>query len=244
MFYLSASNWSLVLTRIKAKIAFLTTTIEESPDVTDLKLLHWVNLDRSRLGQLIHEISATFLHVKRPGQVAIAIGLRRAIWNFLDAYPDEYEALVESNRKMEGKPETLFDVLASAADITSTSSQRRTRAFYPLMAMLLVLCPDIMKRAVAGDVGQTSRSILGVGGNSSDGSIISKKAQFLESIRKGVSTAKGYEACALCLIDLARAALRLSPRFEAAGIRSFVADMQGDLKVNNIACWNLQATDR
>ncbi|RSH95012.1 Ras GTPase activating protein ira2 [Saitozyma podzolica] len=218
IFYLSSSNWPLVLGRIKARVSFLTTTIEESPDLVELRLMEWSNPDRTRLSQVIQEISTTFLHIKRPAQVAVATVLRSCIWNWIRSYQGELEALVESNRNIEGGAETLFDVLNSASDISSSSSARKNKAFYPLMAMLLVVSPDTLKRAVLGEMaGRTSSSIA-------------KRLNFLESLRKGLVTSKGFEACAVCYVDFVSAAMCLGPNLESAGVKSLVPDIQNDLK--------------
>jgi neurofibromin 1 len=218
IFYLSSSNFPLIMGRVKARISYLTTTIEESPDLVELRLIEWANVDRNRLAQLIQEVSSTFLHIKRPAQVPVANVLRKAIRNWIDIHPDEYESLIESNRKIEGGVDVLFDVLHSASDLSS-SNTRRAKAFYPLMAMLLVASPDTLKRAVIGDSGRSTG--------------VAKKLQFLESLRKGLATNKGFEACAVCYVDFVRAAMSLSPRWESAGVKSLVPDIQNDLKVSS-----------
>lgn len=215
IFYLSASNWPLVLSRIKARVAHLTTTLEENPELFELRFLEWANVDATRLAQALQEISTPFLHVKRPAQTALASALRKAIWNWIDVYPAEYQALIEGTRKLDGNPDVLFDVLLSMSD--SSSSNKRAKVFYPLMAMLLVLSPDSLKRLAMGD---TSRG----------GSAFAKKHSFLDSLRKGLSQSKSFEACAVCYVDLVRAAMCCSPRLETSGIRTLAPDLQNDLK--------------
>lgn len=218
-FHLSASNWPLVFSRIHGRIGYLTTTIEEQPDVVELRLLEWCNLNRSRLGQVIQEASSAFLHVKRPAQGAFAAMLREAIWVWIEVYPSEYAALIESNRKLEGNPETLFDILYSPADI-NLSGSKRVQAFYPLMAMLLVVTPDVLKKVVMGDMGSR--------GNSA----VSKKQSFLENLRKGgLSNSRAFEACTSVYVHLLWAAMSLPPRLEGSGARTIAVDIQGELKV-------------
>ncbi|CAK9779949.1 putative ras GTPase activator [Cutaneotrichosporon oleaginosum] len=215
IFYLSASNWPLVLSRIKARVAHLTTTLEENPELFELRFLEWANVDATRLAQALQEISTPFLHVKRPAQTALASALRKAIWNWIEVYPAEYQALIEGTRKLDGNPDVLFDVLLSLSD--SSSTNKRVKVFYPLMAMLLVLSPDSLKRLAMGDV-------------SRGGSALAKKHNFLDSLRKGLSQSKSYEACAICYVDLVRAAMCCSPRLETSGIRTLAPDLQNDLK--------------
>jgi neurofibromin 1 len=225
VFYLSASNWPLVLSRLKTRINHLTTTIDENPDLVDLRILEWANVDRARLSQALQEIANVFLHVKRPAQIAIAIVLRRAIWNWILIHPAEYEALIKSDSKLEGGADALFDVLASMSDFSS-SNAKRVRVFYPLMAMLLVICPDTFKRAIAGDTGSRSKGSSGQ----------AKKVAYLESLRKGLAGNKAFETCASCYVDLVRAAVYLSPRYESAGVRSIVPEVINDLKVSATCC--------
>ncbi|EIW67076.1 hypothetical protein TREMEDRAFT_69974 [Tremella mesenterica DSM 1558] len=219
IFFLTASNGPLILARLKQKLKKLCTTIEEEPDVLDFRLLEWMNVDRFRLSQIIQEISSCFLHLKKQSQSVIATSLRSAIWNWLDINPMEYNLLVESNRKLEGSPDHLFDVLYSLADLSSGSIGRKNKTFYPLMAMLLVVCPDVFKKAV-----------LEEGGGMKIGASFTKKVNWLESLRKGLGTAKSCETCAQVYIDLINAAMCLSPGFESSGARSLVPDIQNDLK--------------
>ena len=219
IFYLSASNWSSVFSRIRTRISYFTTTIEEVPDLVDLRLLEWSNVDRVRLGQVIHEISSAFLNVKRPAQIALAIVLRKAIWTWISVHPIEYENLVESNRNIEGGPDILFDILFSLSDASSASSVLRAKSYHPLMAMLLVLCPDTLKRS-------TSRETSGRSGVS-----FTKRMTFLGNIRKGLANSKAFEGCVACYVDFMKAAMSLAPKWESSGVRSFVPDFQNDLKV-------------
>ena len=220
VFHLSASNWPTLLARLKSRLAYLTTTIDENPDQAEFRLLEWSNMDRIRLSQVLQEISSTFLHIKRPSQMVVATTLRRAIWSFIECHQIEFQGLIRSDRKIEGGAEILFDVLQSMSDISSSSAARRTKVFYPLMAMLLVLCPDMLKRLAMGEMGSRSTGLL------------AKKQNFLESLRKGLNASKAFEACLVCYVDLVSAATRVSPSLESSGIRSLAPDIQNDLKVS------------
>lgn len=159
VFYLSASNWPLISTQIKKRLHYLTTTIEDSPDLTELRLLEWSNVNQARLSQILSEISSAFSYIKRPAQITVATMLRKAIRNWITINPIEYEALIESGKRLEGGADALFDVLYSASDLGSSSSARRTKAFYPLMARLLVVCPDILRRVMARKVQRKLRPL-------------------------------------------------------------------------------------
>lgn len=217
VFYLSASNWPLVSTQIKKRLHYLTTTIEDSPDLTELRLLEWSNLNQARLSQILSEISSAFSYIKRPAQITVATMLRKAIRNWITINPIEYEALIESGKRLEGGADALFDVLYSASDLGSSSSARRTKAFYPLMARLLVVCPDILRRVMARE------STKGSSG-------LSKKISYMDSFRKGLNSTKGFEACVLSYIEFMSAGMAVSPRLETSAIRSLIHDIQNDLK--------------
>jgi len=53
IFYISASNWDVVFTRIKNRIAFLAATDDEWPDTSELKLLECSDLNSKRLSMVL-----------------------------------------------------------------------------------------------------------------------------------------------------------------------------------------------
>lgn len=57
VYHLSASNWPVVLHKIKWKIAFLTNTTEDNPDIVDLHLMKHSALDKTRLVQILQGTS-------------------------------------------------------------------------------------------------------------------------------------------------------------------------------------------
>lgn len=231
IFHLSASNWPLVLGRIKSRLSYLTTTIEPNPDLVDLHLLQWANLNEERLGQLIQGISSVFSHVKRPAQIAVADGLRKAIWNWIHARPGEYEVLVESNHNLQGEVDTFFDTLHSMSDITSAPGARRVRAFYPLMAMLLVISPDTLKRVCQGDAARSHSEGLG------------KKLSFVDSVRKGLTSNRAFGLCAVGHVEFLRAAMYTPPKLDNSAIRRMMPDVHKDLTVGMSPASQLTSTD-
>ncbi|WOO81456.1 Neurofibromin [Vanrija pseudolonga] len=213
IFFLSASNWPLVLSRIKARVAHLTTTLEENPELIELRLLEWSNVDFSRLAQVLQDWQQPIQHVKRPAQTALANALRKAIWNWIDVYPYEYQQLIEGKRKLDSA-DIIFEAISGSSE--ASASGKRGKTYYPFLAMLLVLSPDSLRKVALGETGRTSG--------------LSKKANFIESLRKGLTQAKSFEACVICAVDLVRAALSCSPRLEGSGIRTLLPDLHNDLK--------------
>jgi len=53
VYHLSASNWTVVLQRIRQKIRFLANSGDDSPDIVDLNLMKHSSLDRTRLIQIL-----------------------------------------------------------------------------------------------------------------------------------------------------------------------------------------------
>ena len=53
LYHLSASNWTMVLERIKRRIHVLANTPDDGPDVIDLQLMAHSLLDRNRLFQIL-----------------------------------------------------------------------------------------------------------------------------------------------------------------------------------------------
>jgi neurofibromin 1 len=57
IFYVSASNWSFLLSRIRTRVQYLGTqgasATDDTSDLGDLRLLEWANMDRARLGQVL-----------------------------------------------------------------------------------------------------------------------------------------------------------------------------------------------
>ncbi|TFY54349.1 hypothetical protein EVJ58_g8920 [Rhodofomes roseus] len=111
VYHLSASNWHIVLARIRNKIHYLASTTETDPDIIDLQLMMHSALDRPRLIQALQELSSLLLNMKQEAQAAIAIPLRVAIWNWIELCPEEFNDTIRHHRRMEGAPERVFDIL-------------------------------------------------------------------------------------------------------------------------------------
>lgn len=71
MFYLSASNWPLVFSKIKARLINIVQTAQtgatdapnhdrEIGDLTELRFIEWCNLNKIRLGMIIAGIRESY----------------------------------------------------------------------------------------------------------------------------------------------------------------------------------------
>ncbi|WAQ85082.1 hypothetical protein PtA15_5A656 [Puccinia triticina] len=209
-FFVSASNWTIVLGKIKNRIAYWSGP-EEFPDRSETRLLEFCSLNRHRLSSIVRELSAQFVHLKRAAQADIALALRRSIWNWIETYPNEYASLVRSNGRLEGAPDVLFDV----AHGLSENGKKRTYT-WPMMAMLLAVCPDIVLKITVGDRNRSQ--------------VTARKAAFIESLRKHLKAVKMTDVATACCVDLCKAAT-FSPKMtaEGPGLRLLALDLVGDL---------------
>ena len=210
VFYLSASNWVVVYARFRNRLTYLSTTIEESPNTAELRLLECSNLQRNRLANVIQELCSSFLLLKRSAQYTTALVLRRAVWSWIQYHPSEFCSLAVSNRRLEGGPDVLFDQVLSLSEST-----RKKNAFWPMMTALLILCPDIIGKAAVGEGRKSSSSL-------------SKKFSFLDTIRKSPRHAKLGDVATLCCVDICKAAA-YTPRSDS-GLRLLVPDIEGELR--------------
>ncbi|UZJ51578.1 hypothetical protein CBS101457_000898 [Exobasidium rhododendri] len=209
IFFLSSSNWSVIYARIRNRLTYLSTTLEELPSTFELRLLECTNFNRVRLGSVLQELCTSFVHLKRTAQHTIALVLRRSIQAWIQYHPAEYDYLFATGRRMEGGPELLFDQAFNLAD-----SSRKKIIYWPMMTSLLILCPDIISKLAIGDVRK--------------GGSLGKKTSFLEMLRKGLRTSKLSDVAALCSVDLCIAATGFMNA--NSGLRLLVADLESDLK--------------
>lgn len=209
IFFLSSSNWPIVYARVRNRLSYLSTTLEESPNTSELRLLECSNFQRTRLSNIIQELCASFLHLKRIAQQTVGLVLRRTIQAWIQYHPAEYAQLYASNRRLEGGPEILFDVVFNLADST-----RRKIVFWPMMTSLLILCPDVVSK-IAVDDGRKTGSL-------------GKKSSFLVMLRKGLRSSKLSDVATLCCVDICNAATGCTKGDSA--LRLLVPDLEADLK--------------
>ena len=206
------------MARLKARIANLTTTIDDMPDLLDFRLLESANLSFARLKSVLQEITNTFMNIKRPAQLSVAISLRRAIWTWITINSDEYQNVRSSKLRFDGLSDTLFDTLHSMADPTSSNSTARLNAFYPLMGILLSFNNEVFDRIVSEDsVSKSGAETLG------------RIYAFLNQIKKGLPTTRAGESCLLALADLT---LLNSMGSRDSSLNTLCADMQADFQVS------------
>jgi hypothetical protein len=57
------------------------------------------------------ELGSLLVNMKREVQVALAVPLRGAIWNWIEVFSAEFNEALRTRGRMEGAPERVFDLL-------------------------------------------------------------------------------------------------------------------------------------
>ncbi|KAI6130277.1 hypothetical protein EDD16DRAFT_1541379 [Pisolithus croceorrhizus] len=220
VFHLSALNWPIVFGRIRQKIRYLASTQDDNPDTVDLQLMMHSAMDRTRLIQVLHELSSLLVNMKKQAQAAVAIPLRMALWNWIDLYPQEFNEAVISRGRLEGAPERVFDLLYMA------NESGRERALWPTLTILACLSPD----RVSLEYQTASHS------HSSNFNVLQKTStqrkdiRFVEELlRHFNSNTKLTDVAIVCAIDMCRAGFRIPPEGEMP-VRHIAADIAHEVK--------------
>ncbi|TFK46902.1 hypothetical protein OE88DRAFT_1666689 [Heliocybe sulcata] len=211
VYLLSASNWPVVFTRIQAKIRYLAANpAEENPDIIDLHLMTHSALDRTRLVQILQELSSLLLNMKKEAQSAIAVPLRAAVWKWIETFPEEFGDSARSSRRLEGAPERVFDALFERDD----SGNRKI--LWPALTSLLCISSDRLKM----DWSRPSMK-----------SAHRKEIHFVEMVGRGIASwTKTSEIALVCALDVCRAAVRIRPDESEIPILSIANDLVHDIK--------------
>nr|KAJ3419272.1 Ras GTPase activating protein ira2 [Polyrhizophydium stewartii] len=222
IYYLSASNWPIVLARIKAKIASFyqqapstgimshISSNHEGPDMdlAELRMIECCHLDSLRLSSTLSEITPHLKVFSKKATAVAVVAMRKAIWNWIEAFPLEFSATCQSKKNLEGHPEVLFDFLHISAD-----SARKRSLYWPTQAMLLLLsAEDLFMYTNTGASGPS----------------VAKKIQFLESLKKSLKT-KNYDTAVLCYSDLCKAATFVN-KTDGASLRILISSFETELK--------------
>ncbi|KAL0094126.1 hypothetical protein F4703DRAFT_1816773 [Phycomyces blakesleeanus] len=208
VFYLSASNWYIMHSKLRARILYLTTTSDEAPDTSDIRLLECCALNSKRLSMMFEELHPTFTRLKKSAQLAIAVILRRAIWGWIETYPSEFINLCRSKKRLDGRPDILFDICNSLADTT-----RKKAILWPLQTILLALCPDLMIASSASE----GRGFL------------AKKTLFFNTLKKAIKGGRTAELAAICYVDICKAVNYVSKE-ETSSFKHLVPEIEKELK--------------
>ncbi|KAH8860712.1 Neurofibromin [Schistosoma japonicum] len=156
-----------------AVLAVAAQDESNTDQANELELIQHLNLDMRKLSRLILEICNRFRSLKKSTWLHLAVYLERAIWNWLENYPQEFDELQKKpNDELADCCERLFDLFASLC----AESGRKKILVWPLQMMLLVLCPKILEEI----------------NNAENGAPLSpehqKKKQFMDEVRKALAS--------------------------------------------------------
>ncbi|KAG6849386.1 hypothetical protein H0H93_008893 [Arthromyces matolae] len=205
IFQISASNWSVVYSRIRNRIQFLASNTSDHPDIIDLQLMAHCALDRQRLVQILAgntllsvglsfsnsshtELSSLLVSMGPEGRVAIVVPLRAAVWNWITTFPHEFnEAIRTRGVAGGGAPERVFDLLYSQMEGNDE------RIFWPTLTILNCMSDRMRTDFQASLDGPTKMT--------------RKEQKFGDEIVKhALGNTKLSLVALVCLIDVCRAA--------------------------------------
>uniref|UniRef100_A0A182Q4E2 Ras-GAP domain-containing protein n=1 Tax=Anopheles farauti TaxID=69004 RepID=A0A182Q4E2_9DIPT len=193
LFALSQNHFGAVFNRISARLQELSTCAEENPDYSDIELIQHIDLDVHRLTKLLTETIQKFKSLKKSAHMILLSSLEKALWNWIEFHPKEFEDLQRNpNDELSKCCETFFDILDSYSE-----NKKARAAVWPLQIMLLVLSPKVLEEIVNADSGApcSPRHL--------------KKKHFMEGIKKGLgahaSSKQSTESAAIACVKLCKA---------------------------------------
>ncbi|KAF7432844.1 Ras GTPase activating protein ira2 [Pleurotus ostreatus] len=197
IYHLSASNWKIVLSRLRSKIHFLASNAEENMDVVDLQLLVHCALDKHRLVQVLSELCSLLVNMKPSSHMAISVPLRRALWNWIEVFPNEYNDVIKSRTRLDGAPERVFDLLYT---LVTTNTEH---IFWPTLAVLNCLSVERMNS-------EAHLQLFTRFQPTTTRTSTRKDIKFCEDILKHANTGSRLDEIAVvCALDMCRAASRI-----------------------------------
>jgi neurofibromin 1 len=191
--------------------------------VYDLELIQHINFDLAKLTRLLNEVVIKWKHLRKNNQTVLVTALERAIWNWLDTYPDEFKDLQKRpNSELSDNCEKLFEHLDQFYD----KQKGKAQFIWPLQTMLLVLCPIILEELVYS---------IEKGGPCSQEHL--KKRNFLDMLKKALaghhssSSKQSAEAAAvMALVKLCKSATYINNKDSSNVLFVLVPSIMSDLK--------------
>ncbi|KAK7731831.1 Ras GTPase activating protein ira2, partial [Cytospora paraplurivora] len=230
--FVSASNWTTAFEYLRKLIYMVRTTPasqnaanqvsstidDENTALIVMRLIGCFWVDGQKLGLIIQEICSSYLHFRRPTQHTVALVTPLLITRWLDRHPEEFVQLHTRHKRLDGGPDTLFDMTQTVAHDsgrgdTVADGVRRRFMLYPLQATLLFLLPDVFE--VASNMREAKSGSM------------SKKVAFLDGLRKALRNRN--EQAAYCLVLLLRAARHFDLDSDSA-FMSYAQDVQDEIR--------------
>jgi neurofibromin 1 len=263
VYHISASNWAVVFHRLRNKIHFLASTSEDNPDTVDLQLMTNSALDRIRLVQVLNgkfipvldvynltrflvELSSLLVSMKPENQVAVAVPLRIAVWNWINVFPAEFNDVVLSRGRLEGAPERVFDLLYNMlAANEKVSGQHMQQGNERLLWPTLTILNCITSERLTTDFQMNHFGYASVGGQKNSSRKVRpsfegftrdqltpwQDVRFIEDLMKHANSLSKLSGVALiCALDMCRAAMHIRPTGEVP-LRLVANDIAHEFKV-------------
>ncbi|KIY51663.1 hypothetical protein FISHEDRAFT_36865 [Fistulina hepatica ATCC 64428] len=228
IYHLSVSNWTPVFHRLRGRIHYLANNAPGSSyssvsgggsdAIVDLHLLYYCALDRTRLVQVLNELSSLLVSMQFQHQQALAAPLRVAIWNWIRRFPEEFNDTIRMRAgKLEGAPERVFDALYSTyskqAPTELDADLAPERVVWPVLVVLCCITADRLS-AELDDL--TSRAT---------------DARFFEEMLKHASSSsRFFEVGLVCFMDICRAATYVDLTKREVPIRLLAYDIAHEIK--------------
>ena len=116
IFALSVNNFSALFGKILNRLEETNDDFQEgnnsSMNIYDLELIQHINFDMTKLTRLLNEVVVKWKHLRKNNQMILVMSLEKAIWNWLDTYPDEFKDLQKRpNAELSDNCEKLFEHL-------------------------------------------------------------------------------------------------------------------------------------
>ncbi|EFN88549.1 Neurofibromin [Harpegnathos saltator] len=199
--------------------AELANSGDENPDCSDIEIIQHINVDVYRLTRLLNETIQKVQSPKKSVHLLLMSFLEKAIWNWMDTYPNEFAEVQKQPNEDLGKAcEELFHVLDAFVDKKS----RAAIVVWPLQIMLLVLSPKVLEEIVRPDkaVPGSPRHI--------------KKRHFIENVKRGLgygssSSRQLTEAAAVTCVKLTKAATYISDQHGNNIVLTLVQQLMANL---------------
>ncbi|ORX72553.1 hypothetical protein BCR32DRAFT_285738 [Anaeromyces robustus] len=186
-----------------------------SADITEIRLLEWLCLNKIRLFNIFREFIICFKYLKKSTQYVTAILLRKAIWNWIIIHPHEFGNLWKESINDSGPekavPEKLFDVVSALAD-----NNKKKSLYWPLQTMLLIISPECLFS-------------IGLNDSSVANGSLAKKAAFLDNLRKSLRNSRLADIAAFSYVDICRASTFVS-KTDGSALRLLVPNFESELK--------------
>ncbi|CAF1273405.1 unnamed protein product [Rotaria sordida] len=145
LFALSVNNFSTLFSKVVSRLECLIATGDETYEAGDLDLIQHMNVDMLKLTRLLNEEVQKWRLLKKIHHTELVKSVEKAIWNWLDTYPEEFTDLQKRpNAELSDNCEKLFELLDSFGE----ANRRKVQYVWPLQMMLLVLCPIILEELV------------------------------------------------------------------------------------------------